>query len=191
MIHPTAEVQTESIGEGTVIWQHCVVLAGAKIGRDCNVNCNVFIENDVVVGDGVTIKSGVQLWDGVTLEDRVFVGPSVAFTNDLRPRAFKRPGHFLRTLVKTGASIGANATIIGGRVIGEYAMIGAGGVVTRDVPAHTLWRGNPAVFAGYVCSCGGRLSEQMSCVGCGETYLMEQGVSQARIVRQCQVIKGD
>lgn len=145
-IHPTADVQTTKIGKNTQVWQFCVLLQGAEIGENCNINCNVFIENDVKIGNNVTIKSGVQIWDGVTLEDSVFIGPNVTFTNDLMPRSKQYPEVFLKTLVKKGASIGANATIIAGNTIGENAMIGAGSVVTKDVPANEIWIGNPAKF---------------------------------------------
>ncbi len=171
MIHQNADVQSTQIGEGTKIWQFCVVLPGARIGRDCNVNCNVFIENDVVVGDSVTIKCGVQLWDGARVGNGVFIGPNATFTNDLRPRSKKHPSSFLRTTVMDGASIGANATIVGGVHIGEHAMIGAGSVVTKDVPAHALWYGNPARPRGFVCSCGARLPEELTCPECGTRYV--------------------
>ncbi len=147
-IHATAEVQSTSVGHGTRIWQFTVVLAGARIGRECNINAQVFIESDVVVGDRVTVKCGVQLWDGITLEDDVFVGPNVTFTNDRHPRSKVYPEAFQRTLLRRGASIGANATILGGVTIGESAMVGAGSVVTKDVPADELWFGNPAVCKG-------------------------------------------
>jgi len=143
-IHPLADVQTQNIGENTTIWQFCVVLKNAVIGHHCNINCHVFIENDVVIGDRVTIKPGVQVWDGITIEDDVFIGPNVTFTNDLKPRSKQYPEAFLRTVVKKGASIGANATILPGITIGENAFIGAGSVVLRDVPAGTTWVGNPA-----------------------------------------------
>lgn len=149
-IHKLADVQTDKIGEETNIWQFCVVLKGAVIGQNCNICANVLIENDVVVGDNVTVKSGVQLWDGVTLEDNVFVGPNATFTNDLTPRSKVHTGPFARTVVRKGASIGANATIVAGVEIGEYAMIGAGGVVTKNIPANTLWYGNPAIHKGYI-----------------------------------------
>ena len=149
-IHNLADVQTENIGEDTMIWQFCVILKNAKIGKNCNINCNVFIENDVEIGDNVTIKPGVQIWDGVTLEDHVFVGPNVTFTNDLLPRSKQYPTEFAKTLVKKGASIGANATIIAGNIIGENAMIGAGSVVTKNVPANEIWFGNPATHKGYI-----------------------------------------
>lgn len=145
-IHPLADVQTEKIGGNTSVWQFCVILKDAEIGDRCNINCQVFIENDVKIGDNVTIKPGVQIWDGVTLEDNVFVGPNVTFTNDSMPRSKVYPEVFAKTLVKKGASIGANATIIAGNTIGENAMIGAGSVVTKDVPANEIWVGNPAKF---------------------------------------------
>lgn len=146
MIHESADVKTENIGENTNIWQFCVVFAGAQIGSNCNICAHVLIENDVKIGDNVTVKSGVQLWDGVTLEDGVFVGPNVTFTNDLFPRSKVYPEKFERTLIKKGASIGANSTIVAGITVGENAMIGAGSVVTHDVPAGEVWYGNPARF---------------------------------------------
>jgi len=154
MIHPTAEVQTTGIGNGTKIWQSCVILENAKIGSNCNINAFVFIENDVVVGDNVTIKSGVQLWDGIRIEDDVFIGPNVTFTNDLFPRSKKYPSEFVRTYIKKGASIGANATILAGNEIGENSLIGAGSVVTKDVPPNTLWYGNPAKLKGKISADG-------------------------------------
>lgn len=143
-IHPSSDVQSTDIGEGTLIWQFCVILKGAKIGSNCNINCQVFIENDVVIGNNVTIKPGVQIWDGITLEDNVFIGPNTTFTNDINPRSKKYPVIFLKTTVKTGASIGANATILPGISIGENAVVGAGSVVLKDIPANTVWVGNPA-----------------------------------------------
>ncbi len=146
-IHEKAEVQTKSIGEGTRIWQYTVVLAGAQIGADCNINALCFIENDVVIGNNVTIKCGVQLWDGITIEDNVQIGPNATFTNDKYPRA-KQSYEIARITVKKGASVGGNATILGGVTIGKYAMIGAGSVVTKDVPDGELWYGNPASSHG-------------------------------------------
>jgi len=143
-IHPLSDVQAKYIGIDTRIWQYCVVFAGAKIGANCNICAQVLIENDVVIGDNVTIKSGVQLWDGVRIEDNVFIGPNVTFTNDLFPRSKVYPEQFLQTIVKAGASIGANATILAGLTIGENAMVGAGSVVTKDVPAGVVVLGNPA-----------------------------------------------
>ncbi|TWP30655.1 N-acetyltransferase [Apibacter muscae] len=149
-IHPTAEVQTQYIGEGTQVWQYSVILKNAKIGKNCNINYNVFIENDVIIGNNVTIKSGVQVWDGVTIEEDVFIGPNVTFTNDLFPRSKQYPEKFEKTIIKKGASVGANSTIIAGNTIGEYALIGAGSVVTKDIPPNTVWYGNPAVQKGIV-----------------------------------------
>ena len=143
-IHPSSDVQSKQIGEGTRVWQYVVILPGAVIGRDGNICSHCFIENQVVVGDRVTVKCGVQLWDGVTLEDDVFVGPNATFTNDREPRSRNASATLLPTLVKKGASIGANATILPGLTIGEGAMVGAGSVVTKDVPPRTLVVGNPA-----------------------------------------------
>lgn len=143
-IHPLSDVQTDVVGARTRVWQFVVVLPGARIGEDCNINAQCFIENDVVLGDRVTVKSGVQLWDGVRLHDDVFIGPNVSFSNDKYPRSRQRPARFLPIVVERGASVGANATLLGGITIGAGAMIGAGSVVTRDVPPHELWVGNPA-----------------------------------------------
>lgn len=148
--HPLAVVETRTIGPRTRVWAFAHLLPGAKVGADCNICDHVFIENDVRVGDRVTIKSGVQLWDGVTLEDDVFVGPNATFTNDPFPRSRKTPERFSPTLVKRGASIGANATLLPGLTVGEKAMVGAGAVVTRDVPANAIVVGNPARIVGYV-----------------------------------------
>jgi len=149
-IHKTAEVQLAKIGEDTTIWQYSVVLNGAVIGRNCNINCHVFIENDVVIGDNVTIKPGVQLWDGLRIGNNVFIGPNVTFTNDLVPRSKQYPESFIPTFISDGASIGANATILAGVNIGEYAMIGAASLISKNIQAFTLWYGNPAKQMGYV-----------------------------------------
>ena len=148
-IHPLSDVQSQSIGENTRVWQFCVILPGAKIGVNCNICANVLIENDVIIGDNVTVKSGVQLWDGLRVENNVFIGPNVTFTNDLYPRSKVYPDHFLNTIVKEGASIGANATILPGITIGKGSMIGAGAVVTRSVPPNAIVQGNPARIVGY------------------------------------------
>jgi acetyltransferase-like isoleucine patch superfamily enzyme len=145
-IHPLADVQSENIGDGTMIWQFCVVLKNAKIGKNCNINCQVLVENKAIIGDNVTVKPGVQIWDGITLEDQVFVGPNVTFTNDLFPKSKNVDFELKETLVKKGASIGANATILAGITIGENALVGAGSVVTKDVPSGEIWIGNPARF---------------------------------------------
>jgi acetyltransferase-like isoleucine patch superfamily enzyme len=146
-LHPLADVKSKQIGEGTFIWQFCVIFENARIGSNCNICANVLIENDVVIGNNVTIKSGVQLWDGVRIEDNVFIGPNATFTNDLIPRSKVYPEQFLQTVIKAGASIGANATILPGITIGENAMVGAGSVVTKDIPAGMVVIGNPAKIA--------------------------------------------
>jgi UDP-2-acetamido-3-amino-2,3-dideoxy-glucuronate N-acetyltransferase len=147
--HETAIVESASIGQGTRIWAYAHVLPGAVIGADCNICDQTFVENDVRLGDRVTLKCGVQVWDGITLEDDVFVGPNATFSNDAFPRSGQHPAHYARTLVKRGASIGANATILPGLTIGERAMIGAGAVVTSDVPPMAIVTGNPARIVGY------------------------------------------
>jgi acetyltransferase-like isoleucine patch superfamily enzyme len=166
VIHQLADVQTQNIGENTNIWQFCVVLKNATIGQNCNINAGVLIENDVRIGDNVTIKSGVQIWDGITIEDNAFIGPNVTFTNDFLPRSKQYPTEFLKTTIQKGASIGANSTIVGGITIGEYAMIGAGSVVTKDVGVQELWYGNPAKHKGYVCKCGQKCDEKFICSEC-------------------------
>jgi UDP-2-acetamido-3-amino-2,3-dideoxy-glucuronate N-acetyltransferase len=149
-IHPRALVETgATIGDGSRVWAFAHILPGARIGKDCNICDGVFVENDVSIGDRVTVKCGVQLWDGVRLEDDVFVGPNATFTNDIFPRSKKFPEKFLATVVGTGASIGANATILPGLKIGKHAMIGAGAVVVRDVPPYAILVGNPAAIVGY------------------------------------------
>jgi acetyltransferase-like isoleucine patch superfamily enzyme len=147
-IHQSADVKSVKIGETSKIWQFCVVLEGASIGENCNICSHVFIENNVVIGNNVTIKNGVQIWDGIEIEDDVFIGPNVTFTNDKYPRSKHYPEHFLKTTVKKGASIGANATILPGITIGARAMIAAGAVVVKDVPEETLVAGNPAKKLG-------------------------------------------
>lgn len=148
--HPQALVESNSIGKNTRIWAFAHILPNAKIGEDCNICDHVFIENDVTIGDRVTIKCGVQLWDGITLEEDVFIGPNVTFTNDPFPRSRQYPAEFPKTYVRKGASIGANATILPGLTIGQKAMVGAGAVVTRDVPPNAIVVGNPARISGYV-----------------------------------------
>ncbi|EPF2930953.1 acyltransferase [Vibrio navarrensis] len=149
-IHPLSDVTASNIGEGTTIWQFSVVLAGAIIGNNCNLCAHTFVENNVILGDRVTVKSGVYLWDGIELEDDVFIGPCVAFTNDKYPRSKQYPESFPKIRVKKGASIGANATILPGITIGENAMIGAGSVVTKDVPKNAVVVGNPAKITKYI-----------------------------------------
>ncbi|RZL46391.1 MAG: N-acetyltransferase [Pedobacter sp.] len=149
-IHSLSDVQSSNIGKDTFIWQYCVILSGAQIGDNCNINCNVFIENNVVIGNNVTIKPGVQIWDGIHIEDDVFIGPNVTFTNDLVPRSKSKDWELKTTFIGKGASIGANATIIPNIVIGCFAFVGAGSVVTRSIPPYSVWYGNPAKHMGYI-----------------------------------------
>ena len=153
-IHPTALVASQQIGDGTRIWAFVNILPGARIGKDCNICDRCFIENQVVLGDRVTVKCGISLYDGTVLEDDVFVGPDVTFSNDVRPRSGKHLSAYPRTLVKTGASLGAGAILLPGVRIGRYAMVGAGSLVTRDVPDFALVYGSPARAHGHVCRCG-------------------------------------
>lgn len=149
-IHPQAICESNSVGENTRIWAFAHVLPNAIIGTDCNICDGVFVENDVLVGNRVTVKCGVQLWDGLVVEDDVFIGPNATFTNDRFPRSKVFPEKFLNTIVRKGASIGANATILPGLEIGPGAMVGAGSVVTRSVPPNAIAVGNPARIVGYV-----------------------------------------
>ena len=149
-IHPLADVQTKHIGDNTQIWQFAIILENAIIGEDCNINCHTFIENDVKIGNRVTVKSGIYIWDGITIADDVFLGPNVTFVNDKYPRSKFYPKSFQKINIEKFVSIGANATILGGINIGEYALIGAGSVVTKSIPAFSLTIGNPARVVGRV-----------------------------------------
>lgn len=176
VIHKLADVQSKAIGERTRIWQFCVVMPGAQIGRECNICAHVLIENNVVIGDRVTIKSGVQVWDGVILEDDVLIGPNVTFTNDQFPRSKQYLRGFEKTSVKKGASIGANATILPGITIGDYSLIGAGSVVVRNVPAYALVVGNPAKIKGWLCKCSSKLefvNGRAKC--CNKQFVLKEG----------------
>lgn len=173
-VHPQGLCESNKVGPGTRIWAFAHVLPGAVIGSDCNVCDHVFIENDVRVGNRVTIKSGVQLWDGIEIEDDVFIGPNATFTNDRFPRSKQYPEKFARTTIRKGASIGANATILPGISIGRAAMVGAGAVVTRDVPPNAIVKGNPARIAGYVESGAGRAPVS---VGGGPASIAVKGVN--------------
>jgi UDP-2-acetamido-3-amino-2,3-dideoxy-glucuronate N-acetyltransferase len=149
-VHSHALCESENIGKDTRVWAFAHVLPGAAIGSECNLCDNVFIENDVIIGDRVTLKCGVQVWDGITIEDDVIIGPNATFTNDLFPRSKVYPETFSRTIIRRGASLGANCTILPGITIGTNAMIGAGAVVTRSVPPNAIVVGNPAKIIGYV-----------------------------------------
>lgn len=169
-IHPTAEVSENStIGENTKIWNLAQVRENATIGKNCIISKNVYIDEHVVIGNNVKIQNNVNVYHGVTIEDDVFCGPSMTFTNDMFPRAFNDVWEITNTLVKKGASIGANATIVCGVTIGEYALIGSGSVVAKDVESYSLVVGNPAKKIGYVCKCGNRLNENMYCSKCDTT----------------------
>lgn len=155
-VHPLGCCESANVGTGTRVWAFAHVLPGAKLGADCNICDHVFVENDVVLGDRVTVKCGVQLWDGMRVEDDVFIGPNATFTNDRFPRSKQYPERFATTTIGRGASIGANATILPGLRIGQFAMIGAGAVVTRSVPPYAIVVGNPARIVGYVDGTGAR-----------------------------------
>lgn len=160
-IHPSAVVEDGAvIGEGTRIWHFVHVRKGARIGNNCNIGKDVYIDVDVVIGNNVKIQNFATIYRGVTIEDDVFIGPHVTFTNDMYPRSFSTDWQVVPTLVKRGASIGANATIVCGVTIGEYSMVGAGSVVTRDVPPFGLVFGNPARLRGFVCYCGRPLKQK-------------------------------
>lgn len=165
-----------SIGEGTKIWHFCHVQSGAVIGGNCTLGQNVNVSNNVKIGNGVKIQNNVSLYEGVELEDYVFCGPSCVFTNDLTPRARYPKGHagYKRTLVKEGASIGANATIVCGHTIGRRALIGAGAVVACDVPDYALMLGVPAKRKGWACECGNVLGGDLACGVCGRKYKMRK-----------------
>jgi UDP-2-acetamido-3-amino-2,3-dideoxy-glucuronate N-acetyltransferase len=181
--HPAAIVETENVGPGTRVWAFVHILPGAQIGADCNLCDHVFIENDVIVGDRVTIKSGVQLWDGVRIEDDVFIGPNVTFTNDPFPRSKQHLEKYMTTLVQKGASIGANATLLPGITIGKNAMIGAGAVVTKDVPPNAILLGNPAKITGYI-STSPVKNEQLESV----TDLQSLTVRGVRLIRLPRIV---
>jgi UDP-2-acetamido-3-amino-2,3-dideoxy-glucuronate N-acetyltransferase len=148
-IHESSYVETKNIGTGTNVWHFCHIMKNATIGENCNIGQNVFIAEDVVIGNNCKIQNNVSLYKGLIIEDWVFIGPSAVFTNIKNPRAeINRKDKYLKTIIKEGATIGANATIVCGVVIGEYSFIGAGSVVTKDIPPYTIWYGNPAEFKG-------------------------------------------
>lgn len=166
-IHPTAEVSEKAlIGDGTKIWNLAQVREEAEVGENCIISKNVYVDTKVKIGNRVKIQNNVNVYHGVEIEDDVFLGPSMTFTNDMFPRAFNNEWKIAKTYVKKGASIGANSTVVCGVVIGEYAMIGAGSVVTKDVPPYALVVGNPAKQIGWVCECGARLDQKNMCSNC-------------------------
>ncbi|MEC9072914.1 MAG: acyltransferase [Myxococcota bacterium] len=177
-IHPTAVVDEGAVvGPGTRIWHFCHVMPGARLGRGCNLGQNVFVASTAVLGDNVKVQNNVSIYDGVTCEDDVFLGPSCVFTNVSTPRsAVNRRGEYEQTHVGRGATIGANATIVCGVSLGPWAFVGAGAVVTRDVPAHALVTGVPARISGWACACGVRLEvleAEARCPSCAERYQVD------------------
>jgi len=169
--HPNAIVESKNIGDKTRIWPFSHICKGAYVGKDCNIGECCYVESGVKIGNKVTIKNGVSLWEGVIIEDDVFIGPNAVFTNDLLPRS-KKPYKITKTVLKKGATISANATIVCNVTIGKYAMVGAGAVVTKDVSDHELVYGIPAVFKGYVCECGKglKITKKQSACSCGLKY---------------------
>lgn len=181
-VHPSAIIDEGAhIGEGTKIWHFCHVMPGAVIGQNCSLGQNVFVANGVRLGNNVKVQNNVSIYEGVSCEDDVFLGPSMVFTNVINPRsAVNRKTEYLPTLVKKGATIGANATIVCGITIGQYAFIGAGAVVTKDVPPHALVVGNPARLLGWMSRHGHRLhfdeKGMATCPGSGESYQLKDGL---------------
>lgn len=171
-IHESASIsQGAQIGAGTTIWQNCIIQDGVIIGQNCNIGANVFLEKGVRIGNGVKIKNNIAIYNGVEIGDDVFLGPNCVFTNVINPRAFiSRKHEFKKTVIFKGATIGANATIICGHIIGKYSMIGAGTVVAHDVEDYALVVGNPDRKIGLVCECGCRLNQDNRCEECGLSY---------------------
>jgi UDP-2-acetamido-3-amino-2,3-dideoxy-glucuronate N-acetyltransferase len=177
--HPTSDVHKScEIGEGTKIWHFCHIMQGAKIGKDCILGQNVFVARGVKIGNGVKVQNNVSLYEGVILEDDVFCGPSCVLTNVLTPRSHvSRKNEFAPTRIKKGATIGANATIVCGNTVGRYAFIGAGAVVTHDIPDYALVIGMPAKIVGWMCRCGEKLAFKARCAACkrcGAKYVKQQ-----------------
>lgn len=173
-VHPSAIVDATEIGQGTRIWAYAHILKGARIGMNVNIGDHCFVESMVTIGNDVVIKNGVSIWDEVTIDDLVFIGPNVVFTNDMFPRSKVYREKYIPTRVKTGASVGANATLVCGITVGEYAMIGAGAVVTKDIADYALVVGNPARQIGFVCRCGEKLllaGKKAHCRVCGKSYV--------------------
>jgi acetyltransferase-like isoleucine patch superfamily enzyme len=176
-IHKDALVESDAIGAGTRVWRNAHIMPGAVVGKNCNIGENCFIEGHVTVGNGVTIKNNVAIWDNITIGDDVFVGPAAVFTNDMRPRAhIKKTFRDLEaTVIKKGATIGANATVLCGITIHDHAFVGAGSVVVRDVPAYGMVYGNPARLRGFICECTRQLAPangRCQCA-CGLAYVID------------------
>ena len=176
-VHQKALVESDYIGEGTNIWAFVHILKGAIIGQNCNIGNHCYIEENVTIGNDVVIKNGISIWSGVIVEDLVFIGPNVSFTNDKIPRAKVYRKEYDKILIKIGASIGANATLIAPIVIGEYAIIGAGSVITKDVPDYGLFYGNPAKLKAWVCKCGKKLlfdNDKKTMCSCRNKFILNQ-----------------
>lgn len=177
-VHESSYVDDHvKIGKGTKIWHFCHIQSGAEIGENCSMGQNVNVSNNVKIGNGCKLQNNVSVYEGVEMEDYVFCGPSMVFTNDLTPRAKYPKGSagYKKTLLRTGTTVGANATIVCGHTIGKWAMIAAGAAVTKDVKDHALMAGVPAKQIGWVCECGNRLGEDLSCEKCGRKYILEEG----------------
>jgi UDP-2-acetamido-3-amino-2,3-dideoxy-glucuronate N-acetyltransferase len=189
-VHPSSYIDGQvRIGKGTKIWHFCHITAGSKIGKNCKLGQNVYVGPDVKIGNNVKIQNNVSVYPGVTLEDDVFCGPSMVFTNIINPRsAYPQNSHefYYKTLVKKGASIGANATIVCGNTVGRHSFIGAGSVVTRDVPDYALVYGNPARIHGWICECGLKIEFQNSnavCKKCNRRYVRE-GTDKVKLLKE-------
>lgn len=184
-IHPSSLVETKAIGEKTTIWAFVHILPGAHIGSRVNICDHVFIENKVIVGNNVTIKSGVYLWDGITIEDNVFIGPAAVFTNDIYPRSKNNQYIQKKTVLKRGSSVGANATVLAGVTMGKYSMIGAGSVVTKNIPDFALAYGNPAQVKGFICICTKKISlvKKIYICECGKKYVINKNSVQLEILK--------
>lgn len=177
--HPMALVDSDEIGEGTRVWAFAHIMRGAKLGQNCNIGDHCFIESGAVVGDNVTIKNSVSVWDKVKIENNVFLGPNVVLTNDLLPRSGNKNWVPIETIIREGATIGANSTIICGVEIGTYSMVGAGAVVSRTVPPYTLVYGNPARHRAYICQCARKLlfkNNEALCANCNKRYVKKNEV---------------
>jgi acetyltransferase-like isoleucine patch superfamily enzyme len=194
MIHSTAQIHDHAlidenveIGARTRVWAFAHILSGAVVGDDCNICDHTFVEGNVVLGNRVTVKCGVYLWDGVTAENDVFIGPAAVFTNDLKPRSQQYPQEYAKTILKEGCSIGANSTIIAGSIIGEWSLIGAASVVTKNVPDYAVVWGNPAKFQYWICQCGTKIAfgkdNKFNC-GCGKEYKLNAPLQVVNLIQR-------